>query len=131
LLALSYRWGRLPAIAAAVCGLAAAGLGIAGNLAVLRVCDLRLSQTTQTMIDSIRHTSFLKYGLALLATGALAGYFLADGRRFMRLAGALNILAVVLGLFGFADNNFFSYAGIVWLGGLLCMAGVFFRPGMS
>jgi hypothetical protein len=131
LLAVSYRWGRVPAIAAAVCGLAAAGLGIAENLAILRVCDLRLNQTTQTMIDSIRHASLLKYGLAILATGLFASYFLPDPRRIMRLAGALSILAVGLGLLGFVDNNFFSYAGIPWLGGLLCIAGMFFRPGMS
>jgi hypothetical protein len=131
MLAVSYRWGRLPAIAAAVCILTAAGLGIAENLAILRICNLRLNQTAQTMIDSIRQASLLKYGLAILATGLIGSYFLADGRRIMRLTGALNILAVVLGLFGFADNNFFSYAGILWLGGLLCVAGMFFRPGMS
>jgi hypothetical protein len=131
LLLRTYRWGRIPAIGAAICGLAAAGFDVAENLAILRVCNVPLSQTTQTMIDAIRHASLLKYGLALLAAALLAGYFLADSRRIMRLAGVLSILAVVLGLLGFGDNNFFFYAGIPWLGSALCIAGMFFRPGIS
>jgi len=131
LLARTYPWGRIPAIAAAVCGVAAAGFDVAENFAILRLCDMRLSQTTQAMLDAIRHASLAKYALALLSTGLLAGYFLADSRRVMRLAGVLSVLAVLLGLVGFIDNNFFSYAGIPWLGAWLCLAGVFFRPGMS
>jgi hypothetical protein len=131
LLARSYPWGRIPAIAAAICGVAAAGFDVAENFAIIRICDVRLSQTTQAMIDAIRHASLAKYGLALLTTSLLIGYFLADSRRFMRLAGVLSVLSVLLGLVGFLDNNFFSYAGIPWLGALLCLAGMFFRPGMS
>jgi hypothetical protein len=131
LLAQSYPWGRVPAIAAAVCVLAAAGFDVAENFAILRVCDLPLRQTTQTMIDAIRLPSLAKYGLATLATGLLTPYFLASSRRGMRAVGALNLLAVLLGLFGFVNHNFFSYAGIPLLAGLLGIAGMFFRPGLS
>jgi hypothetical protein len=130
LLARTYPWGRSPAIAAAVCGLAATGFDLAENFAILHICDLPLNQTTQPMIDAVRRASLAKYGLAMVATGLLTSYFLANPRWAMRLVGVFNSLAVLLGLFGFVQPNFFSYAGVFLVAGLLGMAGMFFRPGM-
>src|SRR6266849_878227 len=50
-----------------VCGVAAAIFDAIENFAILRICDMRLSQTTQAMVDAIRRPSLAKWTLAFIA----------------------------------------------------------------
>jgi hypothetical protein len=127
LLARSFEWGRAPAIAAAVCGVAAAVFDVIENLAILRVLNVKLSQTSQAMVDAIRRPSLIKWTLAFAALTLLSSFFLAQRRRVMRAIGAVNVLAAMLGFYGLYDNAFLVWSGIPMLVGLVGLAGVALR----
>ena len=129
LLARSFAWGRAPAIAAAVCGVAAGVFDVTENLAILRICATPLSQTSQAMVDAIRHASLVKWALAFAAMALLTSYFFGSRRWTVRAIGVVNAITVVIGLYGLYDHRFLAYAGIPMLAGFVGIAALFFRVG--
>lgn len=118
------RWG----IVAALCGLAAAVFDVIENFAILRIVDVPLRQTTQPMIDAIRHPSLAKWTLAFIATAIFGVLFLKSEKgRVMRAIGALNLAAAALGFYGVYDNAFIVWATVPLLAGLIGMIAVSFR----
>ena len=112
------------AIVAAACGLAAGILDVVENVAILRLLDVRLRDTTQAMVDAIRHPSLAKWSLAFLATG-LFGYVFLRSRLFQeskpwlsRAIGAANLAAAGLGIYGLFNNAFLVWAEVPMLAGL-------------
>ncbi len=120
--------GRAIAISAAVLGVAAALCDVIENLSILRILDVDLSHTTQGMIDAIRYPSLTKWALASLALGLLGILALRSGRTGLRIVGALDVLAALLGLCGLTENRFLEWMGIPMLGGFIGLAILFFRP---
>jgi hypothetical protein len=122
------REGRAIAISAATLGVACAICDVIENLGILRVIDVDLSHTTPAMIDAIRYPSLIKWTLASLALGLLGILALRTPRAGLRIVGALNVLAAVLGVAGLFDNRFLQWLGLPMLGGLVGLAILFFRP---
>ena len=115
------------AMVAAICGVAAAGLDIIENFAILRILDVPLQRTTQAMVDAIRYPSLAKWTLAFVAS-ALFGAVFWNGRRWtLRLIAVLNFAAAAIGFYGIYDNAFLVWAGLPLLGGLIAMIAVFLR----
>ncbi len=102
-----------------MCGVAAASFDAIENFAILRICDMKLSQTTQAMDDAIRRPSLAKWALAFIAMALLSAFFLAQRRWAMRVVGALNVVAAVMGFYGLYDNAFLVWAGFPMLAGIL------------
>ena len=115
------------AVVTAICGLAAAAFDVGENFAILRILDLRLSQTTQAMIDAIRQPSLIKWTLAFLTLSILSAYFLRQNQWRMRAVGAVNAAAAVLGFIGLFVNMLLAWAAFLMLLGLIGMVLVFFR----
>ncbi len=115
------------AIVAAVCGIAAGVFDVVENFAILRIVDVPLLQTSQSMIDAIRHPSLAKWTLAFIATAIFGVLFLKRQGRIMRVIGALNLAAAALGFYGLYANAFIVWAGLPMLAALIAMIGVFFR----
>jgi hypothetical protein len=122
------REGPAIAISAAVAGIAAAICDVIENLGILRIVDVDLSHTTQAMIDAIRYPSLIKWTLASLALGLLGILAVRTRRPGLRVVGALDLLAAILGLYGLYDNRFLQWLGPPMLGGLVGLAVLFFRP---
>jgi hypothetical protein len=120
--------GRAVAISAAVLGLAAALCDVLENLDILRILDVDLSHTTQAMIDAVRYPSLIKWTLASLALGLLGILAMRSGRTGLRIVGALDVLAALLGLCGLSENRFLEWMGIPMLGGFIGLAILYFRP---
>lgn len=106
------------AVVAAACGAAAGVPDVIENVAILRILDLRVRDTTQAMVDAIRYPSLAKWALAFLAT-ALFGYLFLKGQGLLsRVIGVANAVAAVLGIFGLFDNAYLVWAGVPMLAGL-------------
>jgi hypothetical protein len=114
-------------------GVAALGL-LAGvfdaieNVGILRILDVDPGHTTQAMIDAIRYPSLVKWALASLALGWLGILLVRTGRTGLRIAGALDVFAALLGLYGL-----FQPVSLQWLpypgsAGLVVLAILYFRP---
>src|SRR5579872_3056026 len=80
----------------AVCGVATGIFDVIENFGILRILDVPLSQTTQAMVDSIRHPSLAKWTLAACATAGVGWLFWRAGGWIMRLIGGLNLIAAAL-----------------------------------
>jgi hypothetical protein len=104
--------GRIAGPAATICALATAGFNVAENLAVLRILDVPLYETTAPMIGAIRSASFATWALAALTLGLLSTYFLRSPRLSMRCVGGLFLITAAMQLYGLRDNRF-----LVWEGG--------------
>ena len=126
-LARSFQWGRVPAIAAGLCGVAAGVFDMMENLAILNILDVKLSQTTQAMVSAIHRPSLAKWTLAFAAIGLLSSYFLAQPRWTMRMVGALFVATAAVGFYGLHDNQFLMWAGYLMLAGLGAVAAALFR----
>jgi hypothetical protein len=109
--------GRIAAPAAMVCTVATAAFNIAGNLAVLRILDVPLYETTGPMIGAIRSASFATWALAALTLALLSTYFLRSPRRLPRATGAFFLITAAMQLYGLRDNRF-----LVWEGGPAALA---------
>jgi hypothetical protein len=109
--------GRMAGPAATICALATAGFNAAGNMAVLRILDLPLYETTLPMIGAIRSASFAMWALAALTLGLLSTYFLRSPRLPMRGVGGLFLITAGMQLYGLRDNRF-----LVWEGGAAALA---------
>jgi len=120
-------WRRHPmlAILGAVLGIAAAGLDVAENMAILRVVDTPLSHTTAAMIHAIRDRSFLKWACGFAALGVFSIYFLEDRRLLARLTGIQFAIVCPLGFFGLYENAALIAAPAVIVAGLIGAAATF------
>jgi hypothetical protein len=105
------------AIAAALSGVAAAGLDVVENLAILRIVDVKLTATPQSMIDAIHQPAMFKWAFGFIALGLLSTYFLWDRRRTAKVVGVIDAAACILGLIALYDNALLAYAaGLIGLG---------------
>jgi hypothetical protein len=116
------------AIVAAALGVLAAIFDIAENLGILRVLDVDLSHTTQAMLNAILYPSLLKWTLASLALGLMGALAWRTGRVGLRIVGALDVLAALLGFCGLYQNRMLQWQGPAMAGGLVGLAILFFRP---
>jgi hypothetical protein len=102
---------------AALSGIAAAALDVIENFAILRIVDVKLAATTQSMIDAIHHAAICKWACGFIALGLLSTYFLWDRRRTAKVVGAIDAAACILGLIALYDNALLAYAaGLIGLG---------------
>jgi hypothetical protein len=113
------------AVLAAVSGAIAGVLDVIENVAILRIVDVGLRDTTQSMVDAIRYPSLAKWALAFLATGLFGYLFSKRSGWLSRSIGAASLAAAGLGIFGLFDNAFLVWAGIPMLAGLIGMAAKF------
>jgi hypothetical protein len=120
--------GRAIAITAAVLGIVAAICDVIENLGILRIVDVDLAHTTQAMIDAIRYPSLIKWALASLALGLLGVLAWRTHQIGLRIVGALDALAGLLGLYSLFENRFLQWMGVPMLGGLVGLAILYFRP---
>jgi len=126
-LALALLFRSAAAITAALCGIAAGVFDVIENFAILRILDVRLRQTTQAMIDAIRHAGLTKWTLAFVATTIFGVLFLKSPRWSWRAIGACNLTAAALGFYGLYDNAFLVWAGLALGAGLMGTLAVFLR----
>lgn len=110
------------AVAAAVFGAVAGGLDVMENVAILRVIDVHLRDTTQSMIDAIRYPSLAKWALAFAAIGLFGYLFSKRSGWLSQSIGAASLAAGILGIFGLFNNAFLVWAGIPMLVGIAGMA---------
>jgi hypothetical protein len=103
--------GRIAGPAAMICALATAAFNVAENLAVLRILDVPLYETTAPMIGAIRSASFASWALAGLTLVLLSALFLRSPRFTMRFVGALFIVTAAMQLYGLHDNRFLAWEG--------------------
>ena len=116
------------AIAAAILGALAAIFDIIENLGILRIVNVDLAHTTQAMIDAIRYPSLIKWFCASLGLGLLGVLLIRARRTSIRIVGALELLAALLGLCGVPKNALLQWMQIPLLGGLVGLAILYFRP---
>ena len=124
------REGRAIAISAAILGSLAAVFDVIENLAILRLTSTSISaRTTQSMIDAIRYPSLIKWTLASLALGLLGILALRTKGIGLRMVGALNALAALMGLYGVLYDNV-GLQRLVYVGSiaLIALAILYFRP---
>lgn len=123
------REGRAIATAAGILGVLAAVFDVIENLGILRLVDTSLSSTTQGMIDAIRYPSLIKWTLTSLALGLLGILALRTRRIGLRIVGALDAIAALLGLYGVLYDNV-GLQRLVYVGSiaLITLAILYFRP---
>ena len=107
------------------CGIAAAIADVFENLAILRIVDVPLRRTTQTMVDAIRFPGLAKWTLVFVAAALFGAVFWKERKRSWRLIAVLNFVTAALGFFGIYDNSFLVWAGIPLVGGLAALIAVF------
>jgi len=110
LLAQNYPKWKWAAIAAAILGVAAAGLDVVENLAILRIVEAPLAATTQAMVDAIHVPSIIKWLCGFLALALLTPYFLFDRRRLAKIVGGIDLAAAAVGMIALVDNPMFMVA---------------------
>ena len=112
-------WDRAAGIAAAICAVGTAAFGISQNLAILRILDVPLYQTTAGMLNAIRSASAAKWALLGITSLLLSRYFLRTPGWPRRAVGALLALSGALDLGGLYANILLDWSGIPTLAGLL------------
>lgn len=68
-------WRRLVGVATALCAVATGVFDVLENLAILDVLDVRISSTTETMLEAIRQPSTAKWSLAALCAVLLLSHY--------------------------------------------------------
>lgn len=127
LLARSGTWGKTAGLAAGICGLATAAFDVRENVAILRILDVPLEQTTAPMMNAIRSASAAKWVLSALTLALLATYFLRDQRWARRTIGALMMAGAALQIYGLANNVWLIWQGLFLGAALLALVVLFFR----
>ena len=102
--------GRVAGPAAMILAAATAVFNVAANIAVLRILDVSLYETTGRMINAIRSAAFVSWTLASLTLLALSIYFFRTPRLLMRAIGGLFILTALMQLIGLRDGEFLVIA---------------------
>jgi len=92
-----YRLAIWAGAAIVVCAAGAAVFDVIENLGILRILDLRLIDTTQTMADSVRLASLVKWALVFVAMALISPFVFLRRDLFARPPG-LNRLARVFGV---------------------------------
>ncbi len=69
-------WKRFAGVAVAICGLAAGVFDVLENLAILDILDVRIAETTETMLAAIREPSQIKWSLAAVCAVLLLSLFI-------------------------------------------------------
>jgi hypothetical protein len=98
--------GRIIAPASIVCALSAAAFNIASNLAVLRILDVPLEETTPSMINSVRSAAFASWSLAALTLLLLSTHFFRSPKLLAKITGTLFVLAAGMQLYGLHDGQY-------------------------
>jgi hypothetical protein len=127
LLARSGSWGKIAGPVAAICGLAAAAFDVRENLAILRILDVSLANTTSDMMNAIRKASAAKWSLSALALVLLSTYFLRDARWSRRAIGILVLAGGALQAYGLANNAWLAWQGIALGLAMMALVVLFFR----
>jgi hypothetical protein len=104
--------GRMLAPAAMVCALAAAAFNLASGLAVLRILDVPLEETTPPMINAIRSAGFTSWALAALTLLLLSVYFFRSPKLLSRSTSALFAITAFMQLYGLRDGQFLVLASV-------------------
>jgi hypothetical protein len=104
--------GRMLAPAAMVCTLAAAAFNLTSNLAVLRILDRPLEETTAPMLNAIRSPAFASWSLAALTLSLLSVYFFRSPRLLPRITGSLFVITALMQLYGLRDGQFLVLASV-------------------
>jgi hypothetical protein len=132
LLARKYPHARMIAAVAAIAGLGAAAFDVIENFAILRIVDVKLAATTQSMIDAVHHPAMIKWALGFIALGLLSTYFLWDPRRTAKVVGAIDAAAGILGSIALYDNVLLvPAAGLIGLGLIGAVIVLLFMPGTA
>ena len=93
------------------------------NIAILRVVDLTLAQTTPESIHAISANSHLKWAALALATAAMGAMVALTARRpGLRAIGLLALAGAGLTAFGLAQNTLLIWGGMLTVTALLLMA---------
>jgi len=120
-------WNKIAGVAAGICGLAAAGFDVRENLAILRILDVRLGETTPPMMNAIRSASAAKWVLSAVALALLSSYFLRDKRWLRRIIGALLMAGALLQVYGLVDNVWLARQGLFLGAAMVGLVVLFFR----
>lgn len=128
-LALAMMFRTPLALTAMLLGISSAICEVFENLAILRILNIPLSQTTPLMIEAIRHASLAKWVLAFVATALFGALFWGQRRWGMRCIALLDFAAAAIGFYGIYENAFLVWAGLPLAGGLLLMIAIFVRLG--
>jgi hypothetical protein len=120
-------WGKIAGLTAGICGLAAAAFDVRENFAILRILDVRLEDTTASMMNSIRSASAAKWVLSAMALALLSGYFWHDRRWSRRVIGALLIAGAALEVYGLVDNVWLAHQGVFLGAAMVGLVVLFFR----
>jgi hypothetical protein len=100
--------GRMGGPAAMVCALGAAAFDVLQKLAILRLVDVGLLETSQSMLNAIRSASMGAWTLTAFTLALLSGlYFRGDALR--RATGAIALLTAAMELYGLHDNRFLAW----------------------
>lgn len=113
--------GRIAAPAAMICAAGAAVFEVLADLAILRILDVHLFETTGAMINSIRSAAFVSWMLSALTLLMLAIYFFRSTGWLMRSVGVLFVTTAFLQLIGLRDGEFLVLAGVP---GALALLGI-------
>lgn len=121
-------WLRPLGYMAAILGVVAAICDVKENLAILRIVDTGLAQTTQGMVDAVYYPSLIKWTLASLAMGLLSVLMIRTRRTGLLTVGGFYGLTALLGLYGVYEHRGLAWLGLPMLGGLIGLAVLYFRP---
>lgn len=120
---------RLISATAAASGIAAGVFDVRENLAILRVVDVPLNETTQAMVEAMRMAGLTKWMLAFFTTALFALLLIQDRKKIWRAIGAVDLIAAALGFYGLYDNAFLVWASMALGVGLVLMVAAFWRVG--
>jgi hypothetical protein len=118
MLAQTYPKKRWAAILAAIAGTAAAVFDVLENLAILRIVDAPLAQTSEYMIWKMHSLSEIKWYAGFVALLGVSLYFGYDRRKTAKIVYGINTLAAVLGMAALEFNESLlpAAAGLIGLG---------------
>lgn len=120
--------GRALAPAAGISALAAAAFNAASNLAVLRILDVHLYDTTAAMVNSIRSAAFVTWALVAFTLLLLSAYYWRAPGGLSRVIGALFVVTALMQFAGLRDGQFLVLAGAPAGVALALIAGTTFWP---
>ena len=112
------RWAWL----VGVFGALAAFHDVREDIDILRLLDTPLDATTQQMISHLHLMSVSKWSFAAAAIALLGAFTMAGRRWYLKLIGAVDLLAAALVLWGLIDNPVLVWAGAPLAAGMIANA---------
>lgn len=116
-----FRWSKW-ALAIGIFGLLAALHDVMKDLALLRLIDTPLAAVTGPMISHLHLMSVIKWGSAALAIGTLGVFTLRARKWYLRVIGAVDLLAAGMILWGLVDNPTLVWAALPLAIGMIANA---------